>query len=267
MSVKRKQAAANGGISADFSRTCEGCSYITAETVAGLPPLFRCGGHGPRKGYTVSVAGHFLPYVPAWCPLMHAEEKDGKAKMNSKEELLEKIKKIKALADRGDRGEKESAKALLEKLMQKHGITEADLEVERVETAWFTYHDELERRILGQVIYTVTGKNPFGCVGGASGRKRKKLGIDCTAAQRLEIEFNYKFFYGAAKKEFEVFLYAFYRKNDLFPEKSEVPLKALEEMTPEEKEEMIRVSIMAEGMKRHTPHKAIGDGGGKERER
>lgn len=265
MNVERKQTAGHCG--AVFSRTCEGCEYAIAEDAGRGDLWYRCNAPGPRKGYTVSVAGHFLPYVPAWCPLMHAEEKDGKAKMNSKEELLEKIKKIKALADRGDRGEKESAKALLEKLMQKHGITEADLEVERVETAWFTYHDELERRILGQVIYTVTGKSSFGCVGAASGRKRKKLGIDCTAAQRLEIEFNYKFFYGAAKKEFEVFLYAFYSKNDLFPEKSEVPLKALEEMTPEEKEEMIRASMMAEEMKRHTPHKAIGDGGGRERER
>lgn len=183
--------------------------------------------------------------------------------MKTKEELLEKIKKIKALADRGDRGEKESAKALLEKLMQEHGITEDDLEVERVETAWFAYHDELERRILAQVIYSIVGKPVFGCVGAVSGRKRKKLGTDCTAAQRLEIEFNHKFFCEAAKKEFEVFLYAFYSKNDIFPHGSEVQVKTLEEMTPEEKEEMIRAAVMAEGMKRHTPHKAIGDGGGK----
>lgn len=67
--MERKRPAGRG-ISADFSRTCEGCSYITAETVAGLPPLFRCGSPGPRKGYTVSTAGRFLPYVPAWCPLL-----------------------------------------------------------------------------------------------------------------------------------------------------------------------------------------------------
>lgn len=120
--------------------------------------------------------------------------------MNRKEELLEKIKKIKALADRGVGGEKMNAQATLERLMQEHGITEADLELEKVETEWFTYHDELERRILGQVIYSVTGKQPFGCVGAETGRKRKKRGADCTAAQRLEIEFNYNFFCEAAKK-------------------------------------------------------------------
>lgn len=53
--------------------------------------------------------------------------------MNHKEELLEKIKKIKALADQGVGGEKTTAQAMLERLMQERGITEADLEVERVD--------------------------------------------------------------------------------------------------------------------------------------
>lgn len=172
--------------------------------------------------------------------------------MKTKEELLEKFKKI---------------KALLEKLMQEHGITEADLEVERVETVFFPYHDELERRILAQVIFSVTGKQPFGCVGAETGRKRKKRGADCTAAQRLEIEFNYNFFCEAAKKEFEVFLYAFFVKNMIFPPETVVPPRKVEEMTEEELREMRRAAIMAETMEHYTPRKAIGDGGGKERER
>ena len=64
----------NHGIGADFSRTCEGCGCITVETVAGLPPLFRCNAPGQRRGYTVSAAGRFLPYVPAWCPLMETNK-------------------------------------------------------------------------------------------------------------------------------------------------------------------------------------------------
>lgn len=71
MGMKRKQdAAVNHGVSADFSRTCEGCICITLETVEGLPPMHRCDGPGPRRGYSVSVKGRFLPYVPAWCPMM-----------------------------------------------------------------------------------------------------------------------------------------------------------------------------------------------------
>lgn len=183
--------------------------------------------------------------------------------MKAKEDLLERIKAVKSLADRGEWGEKENAQALLEKLMQKHGITEADLEVERVETVFFPYHDELERRILIQVIFSVTGKPAFGCVGGASGRKRKKYGADCTAAQRLEIEFNHKFFYEAAKKEFEVFLYAFYMKNGIFPPDGIAPEQETKGLTEEELEEVLRAEQMAATMEKYTPHRAIGDGGGK----
>lgn len=72
MSMKRGKTV-NHGVGADFSRTCEGCSCITVEIAEGLPPMYRCGGPGPRRGYSVSVKGRFLPYVPAWCPLMEQE--------------------------------------------------------------------------------------------------------------------------------------------------------------------------------------------------
>ena len=187
--------------------------------------------------------------------------------MNRKEELMERIKAVKALADRGVGGENINAQAALEKMMQKYGVTEADLELERVETVFFPYHDELERRILIQVIFSVTGKSAFGCVGAVSGRKRKKYGTDCTAAQRLEIEFNHKFFYEAAKKEFEVFLYAFYMKNRIFPPDGIAPEQETKELTKEELEEILRAEQMAATMEKYTPRKAIGGDGGKERER
>lgn len=79
-----------------------------------------------------------------------------------REELLQKIKHVQALAERGAGGERDNARALLARLMEKYNLTEADLENERVETAWFAYHDELERRILAQIIYTVTGKPACG---------------------------------------------------------------------------------------------------------
>lgn len=124
--------------------------------------------------------------------------------MENKEELL---KKIKALAERGVGGEKDSAQVLLDCLMKKYGVTESDLEAERVETAWFRYHDEFERRILNQIIYMVTGKVSFGCVGTYTERPRKKRGVDCTAAERLEIEANYSFFSCRRKRGIRNFLF------------------------------------------------------------
>ena len=90
--------------------------------------------------------------------------------MSNKAELL---KKIKALADRGVDGERESAQTLLARLMEQYGISETDLEEERRETAWFRYSQGTERRLLNQIIYMVTGRSGFGCVGSYSGRKRK----------------------------------------------------------------------------------------------
>lgn len=177
--------------------------------------------------------------------------------MENKEELL---KKIKALAERGVGGEKESAQVLLDRLMKKYGVTESDLEAERVETAWFRYRDEMERRILNQVIYMVTGKTSFGCIGRHTNRPRKERGVDCTAAERLEIEANYEFFKEAIKQEFEVFFTAFCSKNRLYPRESKVPAKSADDLTPEEKDRIFKAELMKQGMERHTLRKMIAGG-------
>ena len=63
-------------------------------------------------------------------------------------ELLEKIKRIKALAENGVGGERESAQAMLEKLMRKHEISEEELITDNLEEVWFRYKDENERKLL-----------------------------------------------------------------------------------------------------------------------
>ena len=45
--------------------------------------------------------------------------------MTERERLLEKIRKVQALANRGADGEKQSAAALLDRLMTQYGIDEA----------------------------------------------------------------------------------------------------------------------------------------------
>lgn len=179
------------------------------------------------------------------------------AGMSNKAELL---KKIKALADRGVDGERESAQTLLARLMEQYGISETELEEERRETAWFPYSQETERRLLNQIIYMVTGAGGFGCVGTYSGRKRKKMGTECTAAERLEIEANYAFFRAAMEEELEIFYSAFACKNNLFPSEDKAKPRDIEELSPEEKDRYMKVGLMAEGMERHTLRKAIAAG-------
>lgn len=140
--------------------------------------------------------------------------------MSNKTELLQKIK---ALADRGVEGERESAQAILSRLMEQYGISEAELEEDRRETAWFAYSQEIERRLLAQIIYMVTGASSYGCVGTYTGRKRKKLGAECTAAERMEIEANYEFFKAAMSEELEIFFSAFAYKKQPFPARRKMP--------------------------------------------
>lgn len=54
--------------------------------------------------------------------------------MTERERLLEKIRKVQALANRGADGEKQSAAALLDRLMTQYGIDEAEIaEISRSE--------------------------------------------------------------------------------------------------------------------------------------
>lgn len=134
-----------------------------------------------------------------------------------KEALLRRIKGVKKLATRGEPGEKENAEKMLERLMKKYNITEAELSQEELKTVFFPYHTEEECRLLSQIIYAVTGRSSYGCVSTYTGRKRKKVGADCTAGERVEIEASFEFYNAALKEEYEFFFTAFVNKNDIFP--------------------------------------------------
>ena len=177
--------------------------------------------------------------------------------MTDREQLLQKVKKIQALAERGDRGEKESAAAMLDRLMKRYGITEAEIAEERRGIAWFRFKTPLERKLLNQVIYTVTGRVAYSCVGKYTNRPRKMLGIECTAAERLEIEFSFEFYKAAFEKELERFYIAFLQKNRLFPDK---PIDDVPEIGEMDLEEAQRLSMMMAGMEEHSRRKALGSG-------
>lgn len=170
-------------------------------------------------------------------------------KTSNKTELLQKIK---ALADRGIDGEQENAQVILTRLMKQYGISETELENEHREMTWFKYSEETERRLLNQIIYMVTGSGGYGCKGIHTGYKQKKLGADCTAAERLEIETNYSFFKIAMKKELETFYSAFANKNQLFPPDEKCPPE-----TEEDRAKSLKARMMMEGMEKHTLHKAL----------
>lgn len=173
-----------------------------------------------------------------------------------RERILQKIRRVQALAERGVAGEQESAAATLDRLMKQYGITEAELEEERREMEWFRYKTPIERKLLLQVIYSVTGRAAYGCVGKYTGRKRKKVGIECTAAERLEIQFDYDFFREALEEEMDRFYSAFLIKNGIFPPEG----KERDELPPPReisREEALKLEALMMGMDHHTRRAAL----------
>lgn len=106
----------------------------------------------------------------------------------------------------------------------------------------------------------VTGSNGYGCIGTHTRRKRKEIGADCTATERMEIEANYAFFKVAMKEELETFYSAFAIKNNLFPSVDRCKPKDLEDLSPEERIRALKAGQMMMGMEHHTLRKGITKG-------
>lgn len=150
------------------------------------------------------------------------------------EELKSKLKKIQVLAQRGVGGEAESAKKKLEQLLRNNGLTEKDLDSEKVNYYLFSYSGAPYRyKLLSQIIYKVMGNNE-GFHVYKSRYTRNKLGIYCTPAQKIEIDLDYEFYSNLFDEEIDIFLSAFIDKQHIFPEDVPTVELNLDELTSEE---------------------------------
>ena len=178
-------------------------------------------------------------------------------RMTEREELLKRLERVKALAERGVGGEKENAEALLKRLMEKYGISDEDIEDTSTRTYFIRYQTQWERKLLHQIAYMHLGSgHSFGCVGTYTNRSRKKVGVECTPAQYIEIEADYEFFRTAMEEEMSIFYTAFISKNNLFPP----PELASPDDDSDEEIDLVRakkVSAFMMGIERRTRNKAL----------
>lgn len=133
----------------------------------------------------------------------------------------QRLKKLYALALQGVRGEKEQAQAILDKLLKKYSVSIDELDDETVRECEFEYHGEEQESILLQTSYKVTGRtnNVFSLRYTVTGKPcRTRKIIECTAAQKTEIEFLFDFYKKLWEKEKEALLGAFIQKHRLFGE-------------------------------------------------
>lgn len=129
-------------------------------------------------------------------------------------------KKLQELAQRGEGGEKHNAARLLQRLMKRHGLTEADLN-----SLDETYHEfkvpASLQSLFHQICASILGSKIYHA--NAYSRKGKKtiLVVKTTSLFALEIRAQFNFYSAKLLEEQKVLLHAFIIKNHIFPNDTE----------------------------------------------
>lgn len=162
------------------------------------------------------------------------------------------LKKIRALAERGVGGEADNAEEILRRLMEKYGVSEDELDEKERRRHDFEYHGKEQEKLLRQVVYKVTGGYAYNLVYRASGRKVKtRLGADCTAAEKVEIEFLFDFYTRLWERERDAFLSAFIQKHRIFTIRDDIEPQEVS------REELLKMQALMLGMSDESPVRAL----------
>ncbi|MDO4989336.1 MAG: hypothetical protein Q4E45_02410 [Eubacteriales bacterium] len=155
--------------------------------------------------------------------------------MNDKNQEL--LRKLKALADRGVGGEKENARRILQELLDKYNIAEADLDDDILEEHTFRACGARERTLLIQTCFRVTNgdRQVYSYQNGKG--SRSEICCNCTKAEAVRIGFEFDFFRELWKDEEKMFFLAFIQKHRIFSDK---PGEGME-LDPGELARMVRM--------------------------
>ena len=162
----------------------------------------------------------------------------------STENIRARLAKIKALADSGIPGERENAAHLLESLLKKYGLTEADLSTEETDDILLAYETEFEKTLCTQIVGFVTGSSKIPYAKLRKGKK-KYLVIEATPVQAAEINTLWDHYLSAYRTSAHDHLLAFIHAHKIFPESSRV---SRADLTKQELEDMLRAMKMADGI-------------------
>lgn len=164
------------------------------------------------------------------------------------EKTIQRIKKLQALAERGVGGEKETAAKMLQRLLEKNGIsTLEELEEDEAEYFLFSYKGRHEIKLLKQCMYKVLGYSDHTKYYRTRGT-RQKIGIYCTKAQRIEIELEFEFYRNVFYEELPSFMNAFIQAQGIFPPDAPRSNRDLGELSEDE----LRQMQIAAGIKKRT---------------
>jgi hypothetical protein len=166
------------------------------------------------------------------------------------------IRKIKALADgTNNKHERDSALEMFYALMDKHGVSESDLYDEAIARHDFKWKGSRELKLLHQIIFMVMESPTISTYSYVRGGRTKSniMGIKCTTAQKLEIDFMFKFYKDLYHREEDTFFMGFIHKHRLFGP----PSGKGKDMSDKE---YFKMRQMMEGMDDENPQKRIAAG-------
>jgi hypothetical protein len=162
-----------------------------------------------------------------------------------------RMRKLLALAERGEGGEKENAQRMLEKMLDRHGMTMRDLIGEKRELRWFAARGTLDKRLIRQIAAKVLNSQ-FDSY--RSHDKPKLLGIETTPAEAVEIELHIEALRPALADHLEIAFSAFVQANALFRDTSSEPS---DEPTAEERARARQIVAMASATSATPVHKRL----------
>lgn len=166
----------------------------------------------------------------------------------------DRLKKLLALATQGVGGEADNARRVLNRLLDRYGMTEDDLADQPRQLYWFRYDDAPGRRLLQQLVYSFFPKDdPRHNQHYTSRAKQRQLGVKLTEQEHQEFAASYVVYRAALKQHMERAYSAFIQANEIFPEDTDVQ----REYTDEEIAEMRKVLAMAKATERTTIHKQL----------
>lgn len=121
---------------------------------------------------------------------------------------------LKELWERGEGGEAINAEKMLRDLLQKNGMTLADIEEEKVEMRFFTVTPMEEN------IFVIVAANVLGAeIVNRTYKSRDTPNVwalETNNSDFIELEAKYDFYKRAFKEEYDIFVIAFARRQDLY---------------------------------------------------
>jgi hypothetical protein len=179
------------------------------------------------------------------------------------ESVMDYLRKIKALADRGaTEGEKSVARALLDRLLEKHNVLYEDLFEEKKDWHIFRWTSDTERTLFVGCLFKIVSWDPdrepriSTWNPAKQGHMKNGWRVELTAQQFIDVSIYYEHYQREWQTlQVEIFN-AFIQKNSL-AKPADPNNPARKQLTDEE---YMRLMELMGAVKRTTPLKQIGDG-------